>query len=130
VKLAPDQPTVLNYLGYAQLERGENMAAAIALVERASKLKPDDAAITDSLGWAYYLQGNIPQAIATLERAVAGDPGQTTLNEHLGDAYWSAGRRVEARWAWGVALVFAADDDAARLRSKIDDGLPARTVKR
>ena len=130
VKIAPDQPAVLNYLGYAQLERRENLVEATALVEQASKLKPDDAAITDSLGWAYYLQGNIAEAITTLERAVAGDPGQTTLNEHLGDAYWSAGRRIEARWAWGAALVFASGDDASRLQGKIDNGLTARTAKR
>ena len=122
-KLAPDQPAVLNYLGYAQLERGENLDQASKLIEQASKLRPDDAAITDSLGWTYYLRGNIPLAIETLERAVAGEPGESTINEHLGDAYWKAGRRVEARWAWRAALVYADDAEARRIRTKMDDGL-------
>jgi len=129
LKIAPDQAVLLNYLGYAQLERGENLKEAMKLVEQASKLKPDDAAITDSLGWAYYLQGDIPAAIEALERAVAADPGQSTLNEHLGDAYWAAGRRIEARWEWRAALVFAEEQDATRLRDKIENGL-SKTVKR
>jgi len=122
-KLAPDQAQVLNYLGYAQLQRGENLAQAEKLIEEASRLRPDDAAITDSLGWTYYMRGNIPKAVDTLERAVAGEPAEPEINEHLGDAYWKAGRRVEARWAWRAALVYADDSAAARLRAKIQDGL-------
>ncbi|MDB5662362.1 MAG: hypothetical protein JWN59_700 [Sphingomonas bacterium] len=124
VKLAPDQAVALNYLGYAQLERRENLAEAEKLIERASALKPDDAAITDSLGWTYYLRGDVPRAITMLERAVAGEPAEPTINEHLGDAYWTAGRRFEARYAWRAALVYA--DDAkltGRIRAKIDGGL-------
>ncbi len=122
--LAPDQPVVLNYLGYAQLERRENLAAAEKLIEQASALRPDDAAITDSLGWAYYVRGDIPKAIATLERAVASEPGESTMNEHLGDAYWVAGRRYEARYAWAAALVYAEEKDVARIRGKIETGAP------
>jgi tetratricopeptide (TPR) repeat protein len=122
-KLAPDQAVVLNYLGYAQLERRENLAEAEKLIERASLLKPDDAAITDSLGWTYYIRGDLPKAISTLERAVAGEPAEPTMNEHLGDAYWSAGRRYEARYAWRAALLHADDKIAPRIRTKIDAGL-------
>lgn len=122
-KLAPDQAVVLNYLGYAQLERRENLAEAEKLIEQASRLRPDDAAITDSLGWTYYIRGNIPKAIETLERAVAGEPGEPTINEHLGDAYWTAGRKYEARYAWRAALVYAEEKDAARISRKLDHGL-------
>jgi tetratricopeptide (TPR) repeat protein len=122
-KLAPDQAVVLNYLGYAQLERRENLAEAEKLIERASVLKPDDAAITDSLGWTYYIRGDLPKAISTLERAVAGEPAEPTMNEHLGDAYWAAGRRYEARYAWRAALVSADDKIAPRIRTKIESGL-------
>ena len=124
VKLAPNQAVALNYLGYAELERRENLAEAEKLIQRASTLDPDDAAITDSLGWTYYLRGDLARAIVTLEKAAAGQPGEPTINEHLGDAYWKAGRRYEARYAWRAALVYADDGKvAARIRSKIDLGL-------
>jgi tetratricopeptide (TPR) repeat protein len=128
VKLAPNQAVALNYLGYAQLERRENLAAAEKLIERASALQPDDAAITDSLGWTYFLRGDIARAIPTLERAVAGQPAEPTINEHLGDAYWTAGRRYEARYAWRAALVYADDKVAGRIRSKLDGGLSTESA--
>ena len=122
-KLAPDNPVVLNYLGYAQLERRENLGEAEKLIREASRLQPDDAAITDSLGWAKYVRGDVPEAIGLLEKAVAGQPADPAINEHLGDAYYSAGRRFEARYAWEAALVHAEEKDAGRLRAKIDAGL-------
>lgn len=122
-KLAPEQAVVLNYLGYAQLERRENLAEAQSLIERASKLRPEDPAITDSLGWTYYVRGDVPKAIELLERAVTSEPAEPTINEHLGDAYWSAGRRLEARFAWRAALVYADAKDAKRISTKIDMGL-------
>lgn len=120
--LAPDQAVVLNYLGYAQLERRENIAGARALIEKAAALRPDDAAITDSLGWAYFLEGDVPAAIAKLELAAQGEPGGSEINEHLGDAYWAAGRRIEARFAWRAALVNADDASRTRIDRKIDFG--------
>ncbi|WP_157216945.1 tetratricopeptide repeat protein [Flavisphingomonas formosensis] len=123
VVLAPDQAMVLNYLGYAELSRRENLDEAAKLIEKASQLRPDDASITDSLGWSYYLRGDLPKAIATLERAVNSEPGEPTINEHLGDAYWTMGRRLEARYAWRAALVYADGKDADRIRTKLDTGL-------
>lgn len=123
VALSPQQPVALNYLGYAQLERRENVKAAMALIEKASALKPDDPAITDSLGWAHYLTGDVRAAIPVLERAVQGQPGDPTMNEHLGDAYWAAGRKYEARYAWGAAAIFADNADvAARAKAKAEQG--------
>ncbi len=122
-KLAPSQPLVLNYLGYAQLERRENLAEAEKLIQEASRLQPNDAAITDSLGWTHYIRGNLPKAIELLEVAVAGQPGDPAINEHLGDAYYTAGRRYEARYAWEAALLYADEKDAERLRAKIEAGL-------
>ncbi len=121
--LSPDQAVVLNYLGYAQLERRENIPAARALIEKAYDLKPGDAAITDSLGWAFYLEGNLPAAIDKLEAAAEGDPGGSEINEHLGDAYWTAGRKIEARYAWAAALVTADKKASPRLSHKLDVGL-------
>lgn len=123
-KLAPDQPVVLNYLGYAQLERRENIVEAEKLVREASRLQPNDAAITDSLGWALHLNGKTDQAIPLLERAAVGEPNDPAIHEHLGDAYYSVGRRIEARFAWAAALAAAEeDDDSNRIRAKIDTGL-------
>jgi tetratricopeptide (TPR) repeat protein len=123
VALSPLQPVALNYLGYAQLERRENVKAAMALIERASQLKPDDPAITDSLGWAHHLIGDTARAIPVLEKAVQGQPGDPTINEHLGDAYWAVGRKYEARYAWRAAALFADNADVARRAgAKVDQG--------
>jgi tetratricopeptide (TPR) repeat protein len=122
-RIAPNEPLVLNYLGYAQLERRENIGEAQKLILEASRLQPESAQITDSLGWAHYIQGDVAKAIELLERAVQGEPTDAAINEHLGDAYYSAGRRYEARYAWTAALHTAEEKDISRLRAKIEDGL-------
>jgi tetratricopeptide (TPR) repeat protein len=122
-RLAPEQPVVLNFLGYSQLERRENLVEAEKLIGEASRLQPDDAAITDSLGWAHYVRGDVPRAIELLERAAQGQPADAAIAEHLGDAYYSAGRRFEARYVWQAALTYAQGKAADRLRTKIDSGL-------
>jgi tetratricopeptide (TPR) repeat protein len=122
-KLAPHEPVVLNYLGYSQLERRENVAEAERLIREASRLQPDDSSITDSLGWALYIKGDVPQAVELLEKAAQGQPADASINEHLGDAYYAAGRRYEARYAWRAALLYAEGKATERLRAKIDTGL-------
>jgi tetratricopeptide (TPR) repeat protein len=122
-KLAPNQPLVLNYLGYGQLERRENVEEAMRLVAEASRLQPDSPEITDSLGWAHFLRGNVSGAIPLLERAAAARPADVEINEHLGDALYTAGRRYEARYAWEAALLNAEGKHADRIRAKIGTGL-------
>ncbi|ONF97284.1 Tetratricopeptide repeat protein [Sphingomonas jeddahensis] len=122
VKLAPDEPLALNYLGYAQIVHGEPVAPAKALLEKASKLRPKDPAITDSLGWAYHLAGEPKRALPLIERAALASPTDVEVNEHLGDVYWAVGRRFDARYAWRAAQVVAEDDTAARLAAKIANG--------
>lgn len=122
-QMAPNEPVILNYLGYAQIERRQNVGAALELLKKASALKPQDASITDSLGWAQYVTGDVDAAVPVLERAAAGAPSDSTINEHLGDALWSAGRRYEARYAWAAASVYAQGDVAARLAAKSKEGL-------
>jgi len=122
-RLAPEQAVVLNYLGYSQLERRENLAEAERLIREASKLQPDDAAITDSLGWALYVRGDVRGAIEHLERASRAQPADSAINEHLGDAYYTAGRRFEARYAWQAALIYAETEAADRLKAKLVAGL-------
>ena len=128
LRLAPDQPLILNFLGYSKLERGEDLDAAEALIRKANKLAPEDASITDSLGWALYKRGRVDEAIAVLEEAAAGDPAQSEIHEHLGDALYAAGRRFEARFAWSAALATADGEVASRIRSKINAGLTPATA--
>ena len=128
ITLAPDQPLLLNFLGYAKLTHGEDIDAAEAMIRKASELRPSDASITDSLGWALYKRGKVSEAIATLEKAAAGDPAQSEIGEHLGDALYTAGRRFEARFAWRAALVTAEDKEAARIKAKIEQGLGPATA--
>jgi tetratricopeptide (TPR) repeat protein len=123
--VAPDQPLLLNFLGYAKLERGEDLDSAEAMIRKASELAPDNASITDSLGWAQYKRGKVAEAIATLQTAAEKDPDQAEIQEHLGDALYKSGRRFEARFAWNAALVTAEDEIAARVKAKLASGLTA-----
>lgn len=126
--LAPDQPLILNFLGYAKLERGEDLDAAEAMIRKASELAPNDASITDSLGWALFKRGRLDEAIATLQKAAKSDPSQTEIHEHLGDALYTAGRKFEARFAWEAAIISAEADVATRLKAKIAAGLTPATA--
>jgi Flp pilus assembly protein TadD len=121
--IAPEQPLLLNFMGYGQLERGENLDSAEAMIRKASELAPDDASITDSLGWAQFKRGKVDEAISTLQRAAEKDPDQAEIQEHLGDALYRSGRRYEARFAWNAALVTAEDEIATRVKAKLAAGL-------
>ena len=121
--IAPEQPLLLNFLGYAKLERGEDMDSAESMIRKASALAPDDASITDSLGWALFKRGKVNEAIETLARAAEKDPDQAEIQEHLGDALYKSGRRFEARFAWHAALITAEDKIAARVKAKLASGL-------
>ena len=128
MKLEPENPLLLNFLGYGKLERGEDLDLAEAMIRKASELAPNDASIADSLGWALFKRGRLDEAIETLQKAAKSDPSQTEIHEHLGDALYTAGRKFEARFAWEAAVVSAEDDVAARLRAKIASGLTPATA--
>ena len=121
--IAPDEPLLLNFMGYAELERGENVDSAEAMIRKASELAPDNGSITDSLGWAEFKRGKLSEAIATLQQAAEKEPQQSEIQEHLGDALYQSGRRYEARFAWSAALVTAEDQIAARVKAKLSSGL-------
>jgi Flp pilus assembly protein TadD len=129
-ELAPQQPYVLNYLGYALLVRNEDVAEAERLIREAHRLAPDNAAITDSLGWALYHKGQLGEAIPLLEQAAQSEPADVEINEHLGDAYYAAGRRVEARFAWRAASVYAEGAVSTRLAAKMERGLTPELAAR
>jgi predicted Zn-dependent protease len=129
VTLRPDDPEILNFAGYSALERRKDVAGALARIEAAWQREPQSAAITDSLGWAYFLTGRVDKAVPLLEKAERGDPENAVIVEHLGDAYWQAGRRFEARNTWRAAMPLAEDAMTARLSAKLADGLtPATTA--
>lgn len=123
--LEPDQPLVLNYLGYSMVEKGENLDEALAMIQKAVKGQPDDGYITDSLGWVYYRLGRYQDAVAPMLRAVELTPDDPIINDHLGDVLWMVGRKREAEFQWRRALSFGpADDlDMDRIRRKLDVGL-------
>jgi tetratricopeptide (TPR) repeat protein len=123
LELAPDQPFVLNYLGYAWADMGQNLDRARQMIQKAADRRPNDGAITDSLGWVEYRQGAVADSVRTLERAVELEPEDSTINAHLGDAYWAAGRKIEARYQWQRALTLNPEpDDAAKLEAKLNTG--------
>jgi tetratricopeptide (TPR) repeat protein len=122
--LRPDDPTLLNYLGYSWLDQKRNIPEATKMIERALELRPGDGAIIDSLGWAYFIGGKTDKAIELLEQAIAAVPGDPTVNEHLGDAYWAVGRTIEARHRWAAALESDPEkDQQARINDKLEFGL-------
>lgn len=124
LELRPDQPAVLNYLGYTWIEQGIHLERARQMVERAVALRPNDGYIVDSLGWALYRLGKYEEAVVHLERAVELKPVDPVINDHLGDAYWKVGRKVEARYQWERALSFKPEADIVPLiRAKLDGGL-------
>ena len=134
VELAPDQASVLNYLGYAWADRGQHLDRARQMLQHAVRLQPNDGAIIDSLGWVKLRTGDETGAVTDLERAVEMQPEDAEVNGHLGDAYWAVGRHVEAQNQWRRALnLHPTADDAAHLESRLHEaqggGFQATQVK-
>ena len=124
LELKPDQPYVLNYLGYSWIEQGRNLDRAASMITHAAELLPDDGYIVDSVGWLKFRRGDYEGAIEQLERAVLLHPEDPTINDHLGDAYWMANRRLEARFQWRHALAMKPDSAlTATVQEKLKSGL-------
>ncbi|MCM2291295.1 tetratricopeptide repeat protein [Allorhizobium sp. BGMRC 0089] len=125
LEMNPNQPQVLNYLGYSWVDMNRNLKEGLEMIQKAVELKPDDGYIVDSLGWAYYRMGDYAKAVDELERAVQLKAGDATINDHLGDAYWRVGRKLEATYQWNQALAFKPEPDLeAQLKEKLEKGLP------
>jgi tetratricopeptide (TPR) repeat protein len=130
LELYPDQPMVLNYLGYSWVDQGLNMEEAFKMLRKAVELRPNDGYIVDSLGWAHYKLKQYPEAAETLEKAINLKPSDPILNDHLGDAYWRVNRRTEAHFQWNHARDMGADaEDLPEILKKIDGGLPDVTTE-
>jgi len=125
LELFPDQPLVLNYLGYSWVDQGVHLDDGMDMIRKAVEQRPDDGYIVDSLGWAYFRTGNYDEAVKNLERAVELKPDDPTINDHLGDAYWRVGRTLEAHYQWSQAKDLNPDkEDLPKIEAKIKDGLP------
>lgn len=133
--LNPDQPQVLNYLGYSLVERREKLDEALDMIERAVAGRPDSGYIVDSLGWVLFRLGRYDESVIQMERAVELMPVDPVVNDHLGDVYWAVGRFREAEFQWKRALSFVDPEDADaeadpdRIRRKLEIGLDAVLVE-
>tara|TARA_R110002073_G_scaffold17367_10_gene65378 strand:+ start:1131 stop:2822 length:1692 start_codon:yes stop_codon:yes gene_type:complete len=126
LEVAPNEPQILNDLGYLWIDHGVNISRAFEMVSRAAELEPEQGNIIDSLGWAHYRLGHYEAAVSELERAAALDPGNATINYHLGDAYWQVGRRLEAGFQWHRTLDLDPDEtERAGLAVRLQSGVPA-----
>ena len=129
LELNPDQPQVMNYLGYSLVEKQQKLDEALDLITRAVAAEPDSGYIVDSLGWVQYRLGRYEEAVVNMERAaelMAVDP---VVNDHLGDVLWAVGRTLEAEFQWRRALSFITEDSDLdeikpdRIRRKLEVGL-------
>jgi tetratricopeptide (TPR) repeat protein len=124
LRAAPDEPELLNFLGYQWIDRGEDVKGGLAMIERAVKSRPNSGPMQDSLGWAHYRMGDYSQAVGFLEAAVMLEPSDPEINDHLGDAYWMVGRKDEAGYQWRRVLTFSPDAALkASVEAKLKDGL-------
>ncbi|HTB05263.1 MAG TPA: tetratricopeptide repeat protein [Bradyrhizobium sp.] len=125
LELQPEQPHVLNYLGYSWIDQGINLDEGMKMIKRAVEQRPDDGYIVDSLGWAYFRIGNYDDAVKNLEHAVELRAEDPTINDHLGDAYWRVGRTLEAKFQWAHARDLKPEpEDLPKIEAKIENGLP------
>ena len=127
LKANPNDPALLNYLGYLWAERGERLPEAEQLVSLALQQRGDDPFIMDSMGWVYYRQGQLDKAVYWLEKASELKAYDPVINDHLGDVYWAQGRQMEARYQWQRALLYRGEEkqpliSIEELRQKIATG--------
>ena len=126
LELYPEQPHVLNYLGYSWIDQGIHLEDGMGMIKRSVEQRPDDGYIVDSLGWAYYRIGNFDEAVKNLERAVELKPVDPTINDHLGDVYWKVDRMLEAKFQWSHARDLKPDPDELKtIEDKLKNGLTA-----
>lgn len=129
LELNPDQPQVLNYLGYSLVEKQIKLDEALDMIQRAVAARPDSGYIVDSLGWVLYRLGRYEEAVEHMEKAVELMPVDPVVTDHLGDVYWAVGRQREAEFQWKRALSFIDPEDTdgeadpERIRRKLEVGL-------
>ena len=124
LQASPDNPSLLNTLGYMWVDSGRRVEQGAEMLVRAHAAEPANGNIQDSLGWAQFRQGQYEIAVETLEGAVGKEPANAEINDHLGDAYWQVGRRREAEWQWNRVLTLDPDAERrAEVEQKLANGL-------
>ncbi len=121
LKIDPDEPYVLNYLGYSWLERSYKIPDAMDMLKEAYNLRENDPYITDSIGWAYYLIEDFVNAKKYLEKAVKLMPYDPIVNDHYGDVLWRLNKKVQARYFWNGVLKL--EDTEEKLKKEIEKKL-------
>jgi hypothetical protein len=121
LKIDPDEPYVLNYLGYSWLERSYKIPEAMDMLKEAYSLRENDPYITDSIGWAYYLIKDFVNAKKYLEKAVKLMPYDPIVNDHYGDVLWRLNKKVQARYFWNGVLKL--EDTEEELKKEIEKKL-------
>jgi len=130
LELFPEQPMVLNYLGYSWVDKGINLDEAFKMLGRAVDPRATDGYIVDSLGWAHYKLGHYSEAVQELEKAIELKPADPVVNDHLGDAYWRVNRKIEAHFQWNHARDMDPEpEDKPNILKKIESGLPDDALK-
>ncbi len=133
LEFRPDNPYLLNYLGYSWVDQGINLEKSLDMITRAVAFKPNDGYITDSLGWVHYKMQQYKEAVPHLERAVELLPYDATINDHLGDVYWQVGRKNEAKFQWQRALNYNENKDIVlkeALEQKLISGIADETEEK
>ena len=104
IELNPQDPVILNYLAYSWIDRGVNLDRALALLEKALALAPNNPEILDSLAWGHHKKGDHDRALEGLQKAVTLSPAEPLILSHYGDVLWAAGKYRLATFAWDSAL--------------------------
>jgi Flp pilus assembly protein TadD len=104
LSIKPDDPYVLNYLGYSWLERSYKIQEAISMLNKAYNQKKNDPFIIDSVGWGYYLIGEFVNAENFLRKAIQLMPKDPIVNDHYGDVLWKLNRKIQAKYYWQSVL--------------------------
>ena len=104
LSIKPNNPYVLNYLGYGWLERGYKIKDAISMLDKAYNQKKNDPFIIDSVGWGYYLIGDFVNAENFLRKAIELMPDDPIVNDHYGDVLWKLNRKIQAKYYWQSVL--------------------------
>jgi Flp pilus assembly protein TadD len=128
LELDPDNPEILNFLGYLYADEGVKLDEAQELIEKALDLDPDNPFYLDSLGWVYYRKGDAGRAIELIRRAIfLMDADDAVLRDHLGDAYMLSGNadRAVAEWKRAQRL----DPELQGVQEKIERHRPRAKMR-
>jgi len=124
LEFVPNNPQVLNYLGYSWIDQGVNIEKALSMIIKAVEQRPNDGYIVDSLGWAYYQTGDYEKAVENLEKA-SELLSDSIIVDHLGDALFHSGRKTEAIFQWKRALKFNPSNE---LKKQLEDKINGKTT--